>query len=352
MTVYSERCPVIVVTGFLGSGKTTLLNRALQDPALGDAAVLVNEFGAVGLDHQLLETIDGNTVLLASGCVCCTIRDDLKSAVLELEDKRARGEIPAFRRVVIETTGLADPTPVLATFLSDVALRYRYRPALVITTVDAVHGLATLDTYAEAVKQAALADRLVVSKTDLAEPIAIASLCARLTGLNRSALVMHAVMGELDFGALLSGDVYKHAQRDAEVLRWFDAEQAATHAGHHALDRNRHDLDIHTFCVTVAAPLDWTAFGIWLTMLLHCHGDKVLRVKGLLNVVGVATPVVVNGVQHLVHPPVHLARWSDEGRHSRIVFIVQGLERAAIEDSLAVFMSLGERPMSDKFGCS
>ena len=345
MTVYSERCPIIVVTGFLGSGKTTLLNRALKDPALGDAAVLVNEFGEVGLDHQLVETIDGNTVLLASGCVCCTIRDDLKSAVLELEDKRARGEIPAFRRVVIETTGLADPTPVLATFLSDVALRYRYRPALVLTTVDAVLGLATLDTHVESVKQAALADRLVVTKTDLAEPAAIVALRARLTALNASARIMHAVGGNLDFAELLGGDVYNQAQRDAEVLRWFDDEQAATHAGDHAVDRNRHDLDIHGFCITVAVPLDWTAFGIWLSMLLHCHGDKVLRVKGLLNVTGVATPVVVNGVQHLVHPAVHLARWPDEDRRSRIVFIVQGLEREAIEDSLAAFMSLGEHPL-------
>ena len=338
MSVYAQRCPVIVVTGFLGSGKTTLLTRALKDPALGDCAVLVNEFGEVGLDHYLLEKIDGNTVLLANGCVCCTIREDLKSAVLELHDRRARGEIPAHARLLIETTGLADPTPIIATFLSDVSLRYHYRPSLVITTVDAVHGLATLDAHHESRKQAALADRLVLTKTDLCVPTTIAALRARLASINQSAEVIHAVAGDLDVTALLHGDVYGPGHRDAEVARWFAAndDDALAHAHRHG----RHDSDITTFCVTVAEALDWTAFGVWLTLLLHCHGDKVLRVKGLLNVAGVAAPVVVNGVQHLVHPPVHLSRWPDSDRRSRIVFIVQGLTQEAIEDSLAAFNGL------------
>ena len=338
MSVYGQRCPVIVVTGFLGSGKTTLLNRALKNPALGDCAVLVNEFGEIGLDHHLLENIDGNTVLLASGCVCCTIREDLKSAVLELHDKRARGEIPAYARLLIETTGLADPTPIIATFLSDVSLRYHYRPSLVITTVDAVHGLATLDAHHESRKQAALADRLVLTKTDLCVATTIAALRARLTPINQSAEVIHAVTGDLDVTALLRGDVYGPGHRDAEVARWFAANDDDALA--HAHRYGRHDSDITTFCVTVAQALDWTAFGVWLTLLLHCHGDNVLRVKGLLNVTGVAAPVVVNGVQHLVHPPVHLSRWPDSDRRSRIVFIVQGLTQEAIEDSLAAFNGL------------
>ena len=337
MSLYGERCPVVVVTGFLGSGKTTLLNRALRDPALGDCAVLVNEFGEVGLDHHLLEVIDGNTVLLASGCVCCTIRDDLKVAVLELQDKRARGAVPAFSRLVIETTGLADPTPIIATFMSDQSLRYHYRPSLVVTTVDAVLGLATLDTHQESVKQVALADRLVLTKTDLASRSALAALRERLAAVNQAAHVVTALDEGLDVAELLRVDAYTRGHRETEVARWFST---ASHH-HHIDDDSRHDSDIHTFCMVVDDALEWTAFGVWLTMLLHCHGDKVLRVKGMLNVQGVATPVVVNGVQHLVHPPVHLARWPDTDRRSRLVFIVQGLAQQALEESLAAFNELG-----------
>lgn len=337
MSLYGERCPVVVVTGFLGSGKTTLLNRALRDPALADCAVLVNEFGEVGLDHHLLEVIDGNTVLLASGCVCCTIRDDLKVAVLELQDKRARGAVPAFSRLVIETTGLADPTPIIATFMSDQSLRYHYRPSLVVTTVDAVLGLATLDTHQESVKQVALADRLVLTKTDLASRSALAALRERLAAVNQAAHVVTALDEALDVAELLRVDAYTRGHRETEVARWFST---ASHH-HHIDDDSRHDSDIHTFCMVVDDALEWTAFGVWLTMLLHCHGDKVLRVKGMLNVQGVATPVVVNGVQHLVHPPVHLARWPDTDRRSRLVFIVQGLAQQALEESLAAFNELG-----------
>ena len=337
MSLYGERCPVVVVTGFLGSGKTSLLNRALRDPALGDCAVLVNEFGEVGLDHHLLEVIDGNTVLLASGCVCCTIRDDLKGAVLELQDKRARGAVPAFSRLVIETTGLADPTPIIATFMSDQSLRYHYRPSLVVTTVDAVLGLATLDTHQESVKQVALADRLVLTKTDLASRSALEALRERLAAVNQAAHVVTALDEALDVAELLRVDAYTRGHRETEVARWFST---ASHH-HHIDDDSRHDSDIHTFCMVVDDALEWTAFGVWLTMLLHCHGDKVLRVKGMLNVQGVATPVVVNGVQHLVHPPVHLARWPDTDRRSRLVFIVQGLAQRALEESLAAFNEVG-----------
>ncbi len=337
MSLYGERCPVVVVTGFLGSGKTTLLNRALRDPSLGDCAVLVNEFGEVGLDHHLLEVIDGDTVLLANGCVCCTIRDDLKSAVLELQDKRARGAVPAYSRLVIETTGLADPTPIIATFMSDQSLRYHYRPTLVVTTVDAALGLTTLGAHPESMKQAALADRIVLTKTELASPSAIAALRTRLAAVNQAAQVVTARDDGLNIAELLRVDVYTPGHRETEVARWFSA--ASDHQ--HIDDHSRHDSDIHAFCIVVEGALDWTAFGVWLTMLLHCHGDKILRVKGMLNVQGVATPVVINGVQHLIHPPVHLTHWPDGDRRSRIVFIVQGLARQAIEDSLVVFNELG-----------
>lgn len=343
MSAYAALTPVLVVTGFLGSGKTTLLNRLLRHPALGDAAVLVNEFGEVGIDHQLVETVDESTVLLSSGCLCCTIRDDLKQAVLEIHDKRARGVVPPFGRVIVETTGLADPAPILATFMNDVSLRHHYRLATVVATVDAVNGRAHLDRQEESVKQAAVADRLVLTKTDIAEPAEAVALRGRLARLNPSAEILVAGHGAVEVEPLLRADVYDPAAKGREVLRWIEAE-AARPAPPHRHDANRHDARIHSFCLVHDEPVDWTAFGVWLTLLLHTHGGDVLRVKGLLNVVGADTPVLINGVQHVVHPPVHLDAWPDADRRSRVVFIVRGLERARIEESLAVFNRLGDGP--------
>lgn len=343
MSAYTALTPVLVVTGFLGSGKTTLLNRLLRHPALGDAAVLVNEFGEVGIDHQLVEKVDESTVLLSSGCLCCTIRDDLKQAVLEIHDKRARGVVPPFGRVIVETTGLADPAPILATFMNDVSLRHHYRLATVVATVDAVNGRAHLDRQEESVKQAAVADRLVLTKTDIADPAEAGALRGRLARLNPSAEILVAGHGAVEAEPLLRADVYDPAAKGREVLRWIEAEAARPAAGHRH-DANRHDARIHSFCLVHDEPVDWTAFGIWLTLLLHTHGGDVLRVKGLLNVAGADTPVVINGVQHVVHPPVHLDAWPDADRRSRVVFIVRGLERARIEESLAVFNRLGGGP--------
>ena len=246
---------------------------------------------------------------------------------MELQFKRARGEIPAYARVVIETTGLADPTPIIATYLSDISLRYCYRPSLVITTVDTVHGLTTRATHGESRNQVALADRLNLTKTDLCQPGPITALCTQLAQLNYAAEVIPALAGGLDLSALLRGDVYGPGHRHDEVSRWF-----ATHDESLRQPVHRHHSDIHGFYVVTDTALDWTAFGVWLTLLLHSHGDRVLRVKGLLNVAGVAAPVVINRVQHMVHPPVHLARWPDEDSRSRMDFIVQGLTQAAIED--------------------
>ena len=342
MSAYAELTPIIVLTGFLGSGKTTLLNRLLKHPALGDAAVLINEFGEVGIDHQLVEAVDESTVLLSSGCLCCTIRDDLKQAILEVHDKRARGLVPPYRRIIVETTGLADPAPILATLMNDVSIRHHYRLGTIVTTVDAVNGLDQLERQAESLRQAAVADSIVLTKTDLAESERVERLGRRLERINPSAERMVGVHGDVDAERVLRADVYDPAARGAEVLRWIEAEAAASHA--HAARRhdvNRHDASIHSFCLIHDEPVEWTAFGIWLTMLLHTHGERILRVKGLLNVAGADTPVVINGVQHIVHPPVHLDCWPDESRQSRIVFIVRGLERALIEESLAVFNRLG-----------
>ena len=313
-----RRIPVSVVTGFLGSGKTTLLSRLLAHRSLGETAVIVNELGEVAIDHHLLRRVDERTVLLASGCVCCSLRGDLVDELRDLLSRRSRGEIPRFRRVVVETTGLADPAPILSTLLSEPVLRHQFRPEAVITTVDAVNGLAQLERQPESLKQAVVADRLVVTKADIAERADVEALEDRLRRLNPTASVIEASFGEVDPKALL---------RPADV-RARHASPPREHGG------RPHEL--RAFSLVFDEPLDWTAFGIWLTMLLQSRGEDVLRVKGLLNV-GAPGPLLLNGVQHVIHPPVHLDVWPDGDRRSRIVFIARGVEPAALEASLGAF---------------
>jgi G3E family GTPase len=322
--------PVNLITGFLGSGKTTLLQRLLADPALADTAVLINEFGEIGLDHHLLERIDETMVLLQSGCLCCTIRGELSTAIKDLHSRRERGLVPSFRRLVVESTGLADPFPILSTVQADPVLRHHFRLGNIITTVDAVNGLR----HPESLKQVAVADRLVLTKTDLGDAEKIGALLAQVRRLNPSAPLWRAAEAPLDAEALLHHDLLALAGKSDEARRWFADEVSHRHHRH---DANRHGEQIHAFALAFEGALDWTMFGIWLTMLLHRHGTAVLRVKGILNVEGSATPVAIHGVQHLVHPPVHMAAWPDDDRRSRLVFIVDGLEREAIERSLHAF---------------
>jgi G3E family GTPase len=342
MAAYQALIPVNVVTGFLGSGKTTLLNRLLRSPRLADTAVLVNEFGEVGLDHLLLETLDAETVILESGCVCCTIRGDLADAIRGLYGKRERGLIPRFARLAIETTGLADPAPIVSTLLVEPVIRHHFRLGTVITTVDAVNGARHLAEHPESVKQAAVADRIVLTKTDLAGDAETAALKAALERLNPTAPVVEAATARLDPDDLIASDAYDPATKSAEVRRWLEQEADRT-PERHAHDPNRHDRAIRSFSLTFDRPLDWTGFGIWLTMLLHAHGDRVLRIKGILNVRDLPVPVVIHGVQHVIHPPTHLERWPDADRRSRIVFVARDLDQAAIEGSLAAFNRLIER---------
>jgi G3E family GTPase len=345
VTDQTSPIPVNVITGFLGSGKTSLLRRLLASPALADTAVLVNEFGEVGLDHHLLQRLDDEIVLLQSGCLCCTIRGDLSMAMRKLYTRREKGEVQPFRRLVVETTGLADPVPILSTVMAEPVLRYHFRLGNVVTTVDAVNGLLHLERQPESAKQAAVADRVVITKTDIADPSEIAELRRRLTRLNPAAPQLEIAPNVLVHpDSLLTRDLYDLAGRAEEVRRWLAVETETTTAGahqHQHADVNRHDAKIHAFCLRFAQPLDWTAFGIWLTMLLHSHGTDVLRVKGMLNVSTSPGPVVVHGVQHLVHPPEHLPQWPDDDHSSRIVFIVRGLSREAIERSLSAFARLG-----------
>jgi G3E family GTPase len=328
---------VNLLTGFLGSGKTSLLKRLLAQPDLEDTAVLINEFGEVGLDHLLIEEVDQDVVLLKSGCVCCTIRGDLRDGLDRLFGRMLRGEVPRFSRVVIETTGLADPVPIVASFSADPALRYHFRLGNVVTVVDAVNGLENLARHPEALKQVALADRLVVSKTDLADPTAVEALCRRLAGLNPTAALHRSSEEAPAPASLLLEDAHDASAKGEEVRRWLAAaEREAAH------DHHLHHADgIATFCLTAEEPLDWAPFGLWLSMLLNRHGGEILRLKGLLHVAGVDRPVVVQGVQHLVHKPSHLDAWPEGRPVTRLVVIGRGLDKNAIERSFCAFNRLG-----------
>jgi G3E family GTPase len=329
-----EFTPVTLVTGFLGSGKTTLLQWLLAEPALSDTAVLINEFGEIGLDHHLLERIDETMVVLQSGCLCCTIRGELAAAIKDLHSKRERGLVPPFRRLIIESTGLADPFPVLSTVQADPVLRHHFCLGNVITTVDAVNGMRQLDAQPESVKQVAVADRLVLTKTDLATAETARFLAERLRRINPTAPLWRSTDRVVDAGALLSRD----ALDGDSAERGRQAYVSPVRHGH--THGNRHDDDIRSVSLSWDQPVDWAMFGIWLTMLLHRHGNEVLRVKGILNVADAEMPIAVHGVQHLVHPPTHMSAWPDTDRRSRLVLIVKGLVPATIERSLRAFCML------------
>ncbi|MBD9650510.1 GTP-binding protein [Ensifer sp. ENS09] len=325
--------PINLLTGFLGSGKTTLLSRLLADPALSDAAVLINEFGDVGLDHHLVERIDDTMVLLQSGCLCCTVRGELADAIKDLHSKRERGLVPPFRRIVVESTGLADPFPVLSTIKADPVLRHHFRPGNVITTVDAVNGLTQLETYVESNRQAAVADRLVVTKSDLSDAGTVVALSDKLRIINPDAPLVLAGEPDIDLAALIDEAPTLRAGGLQSASGFYcDAPTVLTTA-----DGTAHASAVTSFVMTVERAVDWTAFGLWLTMLLNRHGERVLRVKGILNIAGEERPVAIHGVQHLVHTPVHMERWPDEDRRSRIVFIVDGLDVGLLKRSFEAF---------------
>ena len=303
------KTPVTLVTGFLGSGKTTLISRLLAHPEMGETAVIVNELGEVGIDHHLLRQVDERTVLLNSGCVCCTLRGDLADELRDLDSRRTRGEIPDFRRVVVETTGLADPAPIVYTLAAEPVVRHHFELDGIVTTVDARNGLVE----PESVKQAAVADVVVVTKTDVADPDEVE---ARVRSLNPGAEVVEASFGEIEPARL-----FDRSPRDPREL---------------VVEEHFHHDGIRPFCLFLDEQLDWTAFGIWLTMLLQARGSDLLRVKGLLDVGGDG-PLLLNGVQHVVHPPEHLPAWPDADRRSRLVFIGRGFEREDVERSLLAF---------------
>jgi G3E family GTPase len=332
----SDRIPVVLIGGFLGSGKSTLLNRLLRTPDAGRAAVIVNEFGAIGIDQALVKSSRDDLVLLESGCVCCTIRGDLAESMRELYRQRASEHVPRFDWLAIETTGLAALGPILHTFALDPVLAARYTLSEVVVTVDAVNGGRTLDRYREAVDQVVHADRLMLTKVDLAQPQDVARLTARLVRLNPGAKVGAGGADEAlcclpprtqrDPGRVLS-ELAARLGAAREQMR--GALTAARES-----EASPHDAGIGTFCLVHEEPFRWDDVGRWLDGLASAAGDRLLRVKGLLNVAGAAGPLLVQGAQHLIHPPVWLRAWPDANRRSRIVFITRDLDRGAVEAAL------------------
>lgn len=342
----TELIPVSLLTGFLGSGKTTVLNHVLHHPDMEKSAVIVNEFGEVGLDHELTVTGAEDMVLLNSGCLCCTVRGDLVNTLRDLMMLRLREDVPSFERILIETTGLADPAPILHTLMSDQLVTNYFRLDGVIATVDAVNGEDTLDKQFESVKQAAVADRILITKTDLADEKTVAALEARLDAINRTAPRQRVVNGEVEPEVLFNAGLFNPAVKGPDVERWLKDEayadaQGNDHAhGHdhaHAHDVNRHDDHISSFCVTYDEPLRLDALEQWLDTIMMLKGPDLLRIKGIVNVAEMDKPVVIHGVQHVFHPPAVLDAWPSEDRRTRIVFITRDVERATIEDTLHWF---------------
>jgi G3E family GTPase len=328
--------PILVISGFLGSGKTTLLRNLLLAPEAGEIAVIVNEFGEVGIDHHLVRKTDVRTTLLRNGCVCCSMRDDLSEALRHLLSQRERAAIPRFDRVVIETTGLADPAPILHTIVAEPVLRNHFRVERVVTAIDAVAGASNLDSYGEALRQVAAADQVIVTKRDLTTPEVGEELKARLRAINPAATVVDASFGSIDFAPLLGEGLHRGAGLGRLDGASFErnGESMAPAAVHMTGDR------VASRCLVFDRPLNWQMFGIWLTMLLHRHGERVLRLKGLLNVGAERGPLLVEGVQHVIHVPRHLHEWPDADRRSRIVFIARDLDLDQVEASLDAFQDL------------
>lgn len=353
-----EPIPVSVVTGFLGAGKTTLLNRILKDPELTDTAVIINEFGDVSIDHLLVERSGDGIIELSDGCLCCTVRGELVDTLADLIDRLQTGRLEALKRVIIETTGLADPAPILQSIMGHPVLIQCYRLDGVVTLVDAVNGMATLDSHEEAVKQAAVADRIVLTKTDLAAPHTREVLTARLRRLNPGAPIFDTEDASASTATLFECGLYDPATKSPDVARWLRDE--AYHEGHdhhehghghghdhHHHDHHRHDDRIRAFSLVHDRPIDRAALEMFVDLLRSAHGERILRMKGI---VGLADdpehPVAIHGVQKIFHPPARLLAWPDPAdRRTRLVLITRDLDESFVAELFDAFVG---RPSIDR----
>ncbi|MBI2510251.1 MAG: GTP-binding protein [Betaproteobacteria bacterium] len=326
--------PVSIVTGFLGSGKTTLVNRLVRRPELNRVAVILNELGEIGIDNELVQTSSEQMMLLNSGCLCCTLRSDLQETLRELFIKRRNGKIIDFDRVVIETTGLADPAPVLQTLITDALLLEHYRLDCMVTLVDAVNAPGQLKQFSEPVKQVALADRLVITKSDLVGGKQLAALMERLEELNPRAPVKAALNGEIELAFLVDVGLRRTHARLEDIERWLGPEDEHGHA-------HRHDETVQSFVLRFEQPMPWETFTQCMEVLTALRGPDLLRVKGLVNVEGKTGPMVVQGVQHLFHPPLELATWPGPDRTTRLVFVTRGIPRQTVADLFTAIGAVG-----------
>ena len=345
--------PVTLLTGFLGSGKTTLLNRLVRHPDLHRTLIIINEFGEIGLDHLLVTNSEEDLIVeMSSGCMCCTIRKDLANTLRDITWRFARDGICQFDRVLIETTGLADPAPILHTLITDTFIAGHYKLDGIITTVDAASGNATLDAHPESVKQIAVAERLLLTKTDVATTDAVAGLQQRLLEINPAAPQISVSNGDLNPASILNLGLFDTTTKSANVQRWLQQEAytlvSASRApyrlnylsrGKHN-DINRHNDRIQAFCYVIDEPVTGDVFEQWIGTLTMLRGEKMLRVKGLINVKGEPGPVVIHGVQHIFHPPVFLETWPSPDHRSRIVFITQDLKPIVISETFKQFGTL------------
>lgn len=346
--VETSRVPVTILTGFLGSGKTTVLNALVRRSALTRIAVIINELGEISIDHDLVQRTDESFTVVRNGCVCCTVRGDLIETLQELSRRRKSGALPALDGVIVETTGMADPAPIVHTLMNDPAVIANCGLGAVVATVDAVNGAGTLERNPEAVKQAAIADLILVTKTDLASPAITADIAQRLKALNPAARRIAVDAREIDPSVFFTAGHFALDRKSADVTGWLNAEAVAAHDHHghhhHTHDISRHDKGIRSYCITRDAPISASGFAAWLDMIGAMRGADLLRVKGIVCVAEHPDePLIVHGVQHVFHPAVKLARWPSEDRRTRLVFITRNIEREAIDDTLRVFENRGAR---------
>jgi G3E family GTPase len=327
------KIPVSVITGFLGSGKTTLIQKLLRHPGMNRAAVIINEFGEQAIDHDLVANSTESMTLLDNGCLCCTLRSDLQETLREMFIKRRNGEVIDFDRVIIETSGLADPAPVMHTLMTDTLVADFYRLDCVVTLVDGVNGVEQLATLAEPVKQAAVADRLLVTKGDLISEAAYEALVRRLRDFNATAPIHRVLHGEIDPAQLFNVGIARTTAAGSDVERWLADQPAGDGLSFRApsgLTQASHTAGVTSFCLYFDEPFDWKVFTQCMELLATLRGPDLLRVKGLVNVAGETGPVVVQGVQHLFHPPLTLAAWPSDDRRTRLVFITRGIRRETV----------------------